>query len=401
MAQPTLRSQRSDRSHMSAICLFMAMVTLLHLQSVTWAQQLPLPPRSVTAPAGRAFAASVSALSRADREEQIFAQIQSGNVPHFLRNLVPVDITLSIAGSLHTATCYVLPDYLAIGSDDDYFLMPMTPLLGQRIADAIGCVLPTRKLVDAIYQAAVVKLVPQPIAPSAAMITIPVFAQHNDSVWQQRSPLLPQWPLGSLVGGNKKDVIISRKIYESLKPTVPKPVVIYGWHRMDGTPIQPVYNGHEETYADYSHGIRLVRDTMVLDGHTTTVRNVLKDSILNVLLSDEGVILRPGYGITTDVEEGRNDGDAGEVGPSWGMKVNYPNPFNSTTTIPFTLSHRESVSISLFDLLGRSVSTILHETYDAGSHVVQFEARGLASGMYLVRFTTPSRSQTRALCLLQ
>ena len=112
-----------------------------------------------------------------------------------------------------------------------------------------------------------------------------------------------RWPLGSLVGGHKKDVIISNRIYTNLKPTVPKPVVIYGWHQTNGTPIQPVYNGHEETYADYSHGIRLVRDSMIVDGDCHDCKVLLKDPDLSALLSDEGVILRPGYGITTDVNE--------------------------------------------------------------------------------------------------
>jgi len=46
---------------------------------------------------------------------------------------------------------YVLPDYLAVGSDQNYFLCPMTPILAQRIADYAECTLPTRKMVNEIY----------------------------------------------------------------------------------------------------------------------------------------------------------------------------------------------------------------------------------------------------------
>ena len=150
----------------------------------------------------------MSSLPRDAREEAIFQQIIAGNVPAFMRNLVPITVN----ATSHTLVYYVIPDYLAVGSDEDYFLMPMTPLLAQRIADTTRCSLPTKKMVDQIYQSASLKLAPKPIPPSAAMITIPVFAQHNDSVWLQRQPVLSPFPLGALVGGDKKDVIISFRV---------------------------------------------------------------------------------------------------------------------------------------------------------------------------------------------
>jgi len=273
------------------------MAGVLLTVSTIFTQTLPLPPRPQNAPKGRAFITQITNLSREERETQIFNQIVSGNIPDFLRNLVPVNITQTIGGVQHTAIFYVTCDYLAVGADDDYFLTPMTPLLAQKIADTLNCILPTKKMVDDIYGAAAVKLRPQPIAPSDAMITVPVFAQHNDSVWTLRQPLLGEHPLGQLVGGTKKDVIISNKIYSDLKPAVPKPVVIYGWHKLDGTPIQPVYNGHGETYADYSHGIRLVQKTLTLDGNQQNIPAVLNDASLHALLSDEGLIPTPRYGV--------------------------------------------------------------------------------------------------------
>src|SRR5262245_39471984 len=77
-----------------------------------------------------------------ERESWIYGQVLSGNVPGWMRTLKPV--TVFYAG--HTATYHVTPDFLAIGSDTDYFLAPMTPLLAQRLADRMGCTLPTRKM---------------------------------------------------------------------------------------------------------------------------------------------------------------------------------------------------------------------------------------------------------------
>jgi hypothetical protein len=123
------------------------------------------------------------------------------------------------------------------------------------------------------------------------MSTVPVFATHDSMVWTQRQPLLAAHPLGELVSGDKKDVVISNLIYSTANR-----VCIYGWIQTNGSPIQPLTNVHADTYMDYSHGIRLVQDTCMLDGTTvTTIQNVLESSTLNPILSDEGTISQPWY----------------------------------------------------------------------------------------------------------
>jgi len=258
-------------------------------------QTLQLPPRSPEALAGSAFAASALTLPRDAREEQILAQISRGNVPDHLRRLVPITLTETIDGAEQTLTYYVLPDYLSVGSSDDYILMPMTPQLAQAIADTAGCILPSRKMVNDIYQAAPLKLRPQPIPPSDAMMSVPFFIQHNDSIQRQRRTLFGDVPNGTMVAGHKKDVIISNSIHANLTAGVPSPVVIYGWHRADGVPIQPLYNGHAASYVDYSHGIRLVQRSARLNARPVDLRNLLRDPDLSILVSDEGVIPHPAY----------------------------------------------------------------------------------------------------------
>jgi hypothetical protein len=56
-----------------------------------------------------------------------------------------------------------LPDYLSIGTDDDWARINITPLAAQKIADSLNCFLPTRKMVDDIYKAAKIKLEPVPM----------------------------------------------------------------------------------------------------------------------------------------------------------------------------------------------------------------------------------------------
>ena len=264
---------------------------VLTTSGILRAQELPLPLPDKNAISGRDFMNRIENLSLEEREEQIFQQIMNGNIPSFLRPLIPITFSSSINNVNYTVTYYVIPDYLAVGSDSDYFIIPMTPILAQKIANAIHFTLPTKKMADQIWSTASVKLAPTPIPPSPKMTTIPVMWEHNTQLKVQRQETLQIAPLGVLVAGHKKDVIISNKIHKNSS----KPVVIYGWHYQNGTPIQPVYAGHSQTYADYSHGIRLVQDSVLINNQVDLISKVLQDAKKSSLFSDEGVIEKPFY----------------------------------------------------------------------------------------------------------
>jgi hypothetical protein len=253
-------------------------------------QTLDLPARPANALRGSEFAKSIASLERPDREEKIYFQVALGNVPDFLRKLAPIHTQSVTNDRTNSAVYYVTPDYLAIGSDADYFLVPLSPITAQRVADLAHCSLPTKKMVDDIYAAAAVKLTPSPIPPSPAMVTMPIFVEHDATVHGQRKEELEKHPLGALVAGHKKDVVISGKL-----PSTGGKVAIYGWHKPDGKPIQPLYTGHADYYADYSHGIRLVQTKLTVNGHSRTITEVLADPELSILLSDEGPITNPKY----------------------------------------------------------------------------------------------------------
>ncbi len=257
-------------------------------------QHLKLKKRAADALSGSEFSKSIrdSSLSLEKREEIIFNEIQSGNIPRFYRKLALVRDTAMIMGQLQTIRYYVLPDYLAIGSDSDYFYCPMRPQLAQKVADLLDCSLPTRKISDRIYHSAKVKMMPQPIPPSKAMITVPVFERHTRMVQQQREQSIRQYPLGSLVAGNKKDVVISNMIFNSKNQLR---VVIYGWHKPDGKAIQPLHNGHTTDHVDYSHGIRLIQNKLWINGKKSTLRAVLGSETLHPLLGDERAIGKAYY----------------------------------------------------------------------------------------------------------
>jgi Immunoglobulin domain/Immunoglobulin I-set domain len=265
----------------------------------SFAQTLNLPSRPANAPTGSQFSNIILLMSQTDRENWILNQVAIGNIPNWMRTLVPVTVNQTINGTPHTLTYYVAPDYLAIGSDQDYFLEPTTPILAQRIANLLNCTLPTRLMVNQIWTNATVKLTPYPIAPTNNNnATVPVFILQDTAVMAQRNAVTNAHPLGALVSGDKKDEIISNLIYNNLTSGVPKPVVIYGWMYTDGTPIQGEVNVHAESYMDYSHGIRMVQMSVTLDGAANTVTNILTDPTLWPLLSDEGgPIPKPYYTI--------------------------------------------------------------------------------------------------------
>lgn len=249
----------------------------------------PIPSRPAGATAGSAFVQQVWSTVKSTREQLVAAELTRGNLPEFLRKFVPVTVTATIDAVPHTATFYVMPDYLAVGSDGDFLRFPMGPRTAQAIGDAFGCTMPTRKMVNDIYTAASVKLAPHPYSPTVYNIeSVEVFNFSNTTIEQQRAAAGAT--LGELVGGTKKDVVISAQLASH-----PNKVAIYGWHQLNGQPIQPLYLGHDINYMDYSHGIRLVRQVMMVDGRPQLIQDVLQDPVLCQMISDEGVVTDPRY----------------------------------------------------------------------------------------------------------
>jgi hypothetical protein len=226
---------------------------------------------------GSAFYKSVETFNWKNRDSLAIAEIGKGNIPEFLRTFVPIKTVLTDSfGHQITAVFYVMPDYLAVGNNEDWARIPLTPMAAQRIADSFQCFLPTRKMVDAIYKQSKIKLAPIPLTTHRdSSITM---WQHHLLVEEQRKGRT------GLISGIKKDVVISAKINKDSRPNR---VAIYGWHLLDGKPIQPLYTGHVNWYVDYSHGIRLVYRTIWVNGKKMDYVDVLKHPVYQKLLCDE------------------------------------------------------------------------------------------------------------------
>lgn len=243
-----------------------------------------IPRRSARAAAGSAVMDRVMSLGGVDRDRAITREVLSGNIPDHLRQLVPIgfDGVMSNGRPVVVVLC-VTPDYLAVGSDRDHVRVPLGLPAAAQIADELGFFLPTTRIVDAIYEQAEVQLAPAPMEPTSAMVTTDYMRRHDATVTRQRARQTRF--LDSLTAGQKKDLVLTTRLYSNRGQ-----VAIYGWHRTNGRPIQPLSTVHGAQYADYSHGIRLVASIAYVNGRKVPLTELLRDPQLAKLISSEGPV---------------------------------------------------------------------------------------------------------------
>lgn len=110
----------------------------------------------------------------------------------------------------------------------------------------------------------------------------------------------------------------------------------------------------------------------------------------------------PGEWVSQTQVFGWDDPIVADIQPeAFSLGQAYPNPFNPTATIPFTLPERSSISLKIFDLSGREVATVLQGELPAGQYHYDFNAASLSSGIYLYRLEAPGFSKTMKFMLLK
>ena len=91
----------------------------------------------------------------------------------------------------------------------------------------------------------------------------------------------------------------------------------------------------------------------------------------------------------------------GTVPTTFDLAQNFPNPFNPSTEITFSLTESMPIRLTVFDMLGRALNVLADGQYSAGQHTVQFDATHLPSGQYIYRIETPDGASTRIMSLLK
>lgn len=220
-------------------------------------------------------------LTGVQRELAILEQIEAGNIPDFLRQ--PKKITMR-DGSGNTLELSVMPDYLAIGTNEDWVRIPVTPILAQEIANRYGMSLPTEKVADEIYDRADRKVTATGMVSGARdqrhMTGNGFSFTHNQIINESTRGS----SAGDLIAGHKKDIIVSRYAVNN-----PSKLDYYGFFRASGRAIQNAGGGaHDNTYVDYSHGVRFINDTVYLNGQPASYRAILANPQYAGLISNEG-----------------------------------------------------------------------------------------------------------------
>ncbi len=111
---------------------------------------------------------------------------------------------------------------------------------------------------------------------------------------------------------------------------------------------------------------------------------------------DSGICMRPLSEIVAAAPK-----IGGDTPKSFSLAQNYPNPFNPATEIRFTLSTTNHTTLTIYDLLGREVATLISATLRPGTHSARWDASGFRSGIYLCRLTSGHYTSTRKLLLLK
>ncbi len=95
------------------------------------------------------------------------------------------------------------------------------------------------------------------------------------------------------------------------------------------------------------------------------------------------------------------EGPDGEARPEAMLLAPYPNPFNPTVTIPFSLDHACPVTITIHTAAGQTVARLVDSAMPAGAHAIRWEGSAAASGVYIVRLKTPFSLQTAKILLVR
>ncbi len=110
----------------------------------------------------------------------------------------------------------------------------------------------------------------------------------------------------------------------------------------------------------------------------------------------------PSYWLVASHQTGLTNVENKQLVPKqFNLEQNYPNPFNPSTVISFTVAKSEAVNISIFNIIGQKIATLINKEYTPGSYSVQFNAGNLPSGIYFYRLSTNDYVSIKKMILMK
>ncbi len=93
--------------------------------------------------------------------------------------------------------------------------------------------------------------------------------------------------------------------------------------------------------------------------------------------------------------------DENKLPVDYSLEQNYPNPFNPITSIQYSLSSRQQIKLTMYDMLGREVQTLVDEVKAQGTYTVKWDGKEFPSGVYFYRLTAGTFTDVRRLLLIK
>ncbi len=158
------------------------------------------------------------------------------------------------------------------------------------------------------------------------------------------------------------------------------------------------FNGPSQVYAGTYDGVYVSHD----DGDTWGRAGLQGIAVLFLGLDQSNRIMAGGYnaGMYQTLQPVL-DARTVDLSREFRLRQNFPNPFNPATTIPYEISRREKVSLTIYNLLGEIVATLVDGMQEPGSHTAVWNASEKPSGVYFYRIVTGDRSEMRRMILVR
>ena len=282
-----------------------------------------IPPRVGAEVTGRQFIDDLKGMGPSERQAHVLKMLDNGQVPDFLRDLCKVEVEVADAdGNMHKVEYNVMPDFIAIGTDQDYVFVPMNSEMAQHVLLSWDMAPPTAQMVDQIAaKGPEVQFHPdtgtKAFRPYDSAEGLEKYYARNEQVagrhyydawleWTGTGPdssVVKHSELGShpATGHMKEFVMMPASTLKGASDLDPakgdtNPDTIGMYHRTvqnDRGPGKGVPLDHNEQYFDYSQGLRTVSSMVTVDGKQMHISDVLKDPKLHTLLSGEGQMDSP------------------------------------------------------------------------------------------------------------
>jgi len=199
----------------------------------------------------------------------------------------------------------------------------------------------------------------------------------------------PHSPDTSDIGGGFIQIVSTTEAYDAFG-TLNLPNGSFQALRSKKVETTSVYSGSTLTnsYSSYSFS------WITREGHQLQVSADTGASSGNVTLTNVSV----SYVVATPATAVKA---TSEMPARFELKQNYPNPFNPSTAIEFQISSREATRLTVFNVLGQEVATLVNQTLDPGTYTAAWSAASMPSGMYLYRLQAGNAVEIKKMLLLK